>query len=42
MQIKQFLALTAMTTMISAAQGQIPVYQDKTKPIEERVEDANG
>ena len=40
MQIKQFLALTAMTTMISAAQGQIPVYQDKTKPIEERVEDA--
>lgn len=41
MQIKQFLVVTAMMTMFSAvAQTQTPVYLDKTKPIEERVEDA--
>ncbi len=41
MQIKQFLVMTAMMTMFSAvAQTQTPVYLDKNKPIEERVEDA--
>lgn len=41
MQIKQFLVVTAMMTMFSAvAQTQTPVYLDKTKPIEERIEDA--
>lgn len=41
MQIKQFLVVTAMMTMFSAvAQTQTPVYLDKNKPIEERVEDA--
>lgn len=39
MRIKQFLAMTAMSTMITAA-AETPVYLDRTRPIEERVEDA--
>ena len=42
MQFKKYFLFTATATcMLSAAAGDnTPVYLDKTKPIEERVEDA--
>lgn len=42
MNLKQYFLLPAVTAsmLTAAAQTDIPVYRDKTKPIEERVEDA--
>lgn len=42
MKLKKFILFTAMTTSVltAVAQTDIPVYLDKNRPIEERVEDA--
>lgn len=42
MKLKKFILFTAVTTSVfsAVAQTDIPVYLDRNRPMEERVEDA--